>query len=186
MTAKRFRLDRFLSQRLQRSIKQVRLLLAAGEVSVDGVVINNPQHPINEFSTVICQGETLQARERQYIMLHKPKGVISATVDEQQQTVLDLIELPNKAELHIAGRLDKNSTGLLLLSNDGRWSKSLSDADLGCEKVYQVTLRDEITEECIKAFADGIYFEYENLTTAPAILIRLTPLRAEVRLTQGR
>jgi 16S rRNA pseudouridine516 synthase len=186
MKTKRFRLDRFLSQKLQRNNKEIRLLLAAGSVVVDGIITNDPQQPIDEFSHIVREGEVLQARDRQYIMLYKPKGIISATVDAHQQTVLDLISLPNKSELHIAGRLDKNSTGLLLLSNDGRWSKSLSDASVKCKKIYQVTVRDEITDACIDAFANGIYFDYENITTAPAVLQRLTPRTAQVQLTEGR
>jgi len=185
MKSKRFRLDRFLSQQLQRSKKQVQLLLASGAVTVDGLTINDPQYPIDEFSLVVCRGETIQSRQRRYIMMHKPMGVVSATIDEQK-TVLDLIDEPYKDELHIAGRLDKNSTGLLLLSNDGRWSQLLSDAAVGCEKTYQVTVRDAISDECVGAFEQGIYFEYEDLTTLPAKLKRTGPCRAEVTLCQGR
>jgi 16S rRNA pseudouridine516 synthase len=185
MKSKRFRLDRFLSQRLQQSKRQVQLLLASGAVTVDGAIINDPQHPIDQFSWVECHGKTIQKSDRHYVMLYKPAGVVSATVDEQT-TVLDLIEEPYKTELHIAGRLDKNSTGLLLLTNDGRWSQLLSDASAGFEKTYQVSVRDPITDECVQAFEQGIYFEYEDLTTTPAVLIRTAPCHAEVKLTQGR
>lgn len=185
MKSKRFRLDRFLGQRLQCSKKQAQVLLSARVVSVDGVITNDPQQPIDEFSKVECQGKTIQARDRHYVMLHKPAGVVSATVDEQA-TVLDLIDEPYKAELHIAGRLDKSSTGLLLLTNDGRWSKLLSDDAIGFEKTYQVTVRDPISDECVQAFEQGVYFEYENLTTMPAVLNRLEPCHAQVKLTQGR
>ncbi|MFQ3229244.1 pseudouridine synthase [Reinekea sp.] len=185
MNSKRFRLDRYLSQRLQRSKKQVQRLLAARVVLVDGTAINDPQHPIDEFSHIVCDGKILQQRQRRYVMLHKPAGVVSATVDEQA-TALDLIDKPYKAELHIAGRLDKNSTGLLLLTNDGRWSQLLSDAATGFEKAYQVTVRDPISDDCVQAFEQGIYFEYENLTTAPAELNRLSACHAQVKLTEGR
>ena len=119
-------------------------------------------------------------------MMNKPIGVVSATKDEQHKTVMDLIDNENAADLHIVGRLDLNSSGLLLLTNDGDWSRSLMSPENKVAKVYEVTLEHTITDECIQAFADGMYFSYEDITTKPAHLEILSEHVAKVTLEEGR
>src|SRR5690606_23746504 len=113
-------------------------------------------------------------------------GVVSATKDQQHTTVVDLLDVPNREQLHIVGRLDFNSTGLLLLTNDGRWSRRLMTPQYKVIKVYRVSLGEPITEECVMAFASGIHFPYENITTKPATLKILDRFTAEVHLMEGR
>ncbi|MFC3701811.1 16S rRNA pseudouridine(516) synthase [Reinekea marina] len=186
MKSKRFRLDRFLCHHFQMSKRQAQQLLAAQQVSVDGKVVNDPQQIVDQFSTVICAEQQKVGLERTYIMFNKPAGVLSATKDNNQTTVMDSIDPTNAQALHIAGRLDKNSTGLLILSNDARWSEQLSGAQYGCEKTYLVTVRDPISDECVDAFAQGLYFDYEGIVTRPAKLTRLALCQAQVKLTEGR
>ncbi|WP_314726074.1 pseudouridine synthase, partial [Streptococcus mitis] len=89
--------------------------------------VADPHHEVREFSRVECDGEILQVgKPASYFMLHKPPGCVSATVDPQHPTVLDLLDEPDKGDLHIAGRLDFNTTGLLLITNDGQWSRRLT------------------------------------------------------------
>ena len=118
-------------------------------------------------------------------MLHKPAGIVSATVDDKHTTVLDL--LPSKyCGLHIAGRLDLQSTGLLLLTNDGQWSRKITHPGTKLPKHYTVTLGNPITQEQVDGFAEGIYFAFEDLTTAPAQLSITAAKSAQVILNQGR
>ncbi len=180
------RLDRFISVQTGINRKHVRLMLAQGRVRVDGVQATDIQQPVGEFSQVLLDGKVLQANRARYVMLHKPVGVVSATVDTQHRTVIDLLNSPWAQELHIAGRLDLNSSGLLLLTNDGRWSRSLSSPDSGVSKKYRVTLANPIGEEYIAAFAGGMYFACEGITTRPAGLRILDERVAEVTLTEGR
>ena len=119
-------------------------------------------------------------------MLHKPKGVVSATKDDKHTTVIDLIQHERKHELHISGRLDFNSSGLLLLTNDGNWSRRLSAPKNQIHKCYHVQLDKKITPEYVKKFKEGIYFSYEKITTRPAHLTISSDFTAQVSLTEGR
>ena len=186
MQSKRSRLDRFLSSELKVPRKEIKLILAKGLVSIDGVVINDAQHLVEEFSQVSYNGQVLQSRIPHYLMLHKPTGVVSATKDELHATVIDLLDVPYKNELHIVGRLDFNSTGLLLLTNNGRWSRALMSPDKKVSKRYRVTLEKPVTQEMLKVFAEGIFFPYENITTKPAVLKVISERVAEVILREGR
>ncbi|MGL5018970.1 MAG: pseudouridine synthase, partial [Luteolibacter sp.] len=180
------RLDRFLTRRRTHPCKEIAWLLENGRVSVDGVVEPRGLRRISRFSRIELDGEVLQAQEAVYLMLHKPAGYLSATTDPLHPTVLDLIDHPLRDELHLAGRLDRASTGLLLLTNDGRWSKRVTEPQEEISKVYRVTTRDEISLETAAIFAVGIYFAYEDLTTRPAVLEILSGRDALLTIHEGR
>lgn len=186
MKSKQARLDRFLSSRLNISRRNLRPVLASGRVTVDDAIVTDPQKIINEFSYITFDGEVLQDKQPVYIMMYKPVGVVSATVDDEHQTVIDLLERPDTDDLHIVGRLDLNTSGLLLLTNDGRWSRRLTQPESKVSKQYRVTLAKPLTEEYIQAFAEGMYFGYEDITTRPAILKIISEHVAEVTLEEGR
>ncbi len=186
MTFQRTRLDRFVSEREGIHRKDVRLLLAQGRILIDGRPADSINQPVGRFTRITLDERVLQANKARYIMLHKVAGVVSATRDDQHKTVVDLISEPFKNELHIVGRLDYNSTGLILLTNDGRWSKSLSDPKNNIAKTYHVQLEKPLDANYVKAFADGMYFEFEGLTTRPVELRILSKYEAEVDLVEGR
>ncbi|MFT7266319.1 MAG: 16S rRNA pseudouridine516 synthase [Halioglobus sp.] len=180
------RLDRFISSTLKIPRKEVRLMLAQRRVQVDGITAADMSQVINAFSKVRVDGETIQDETPQYVMLNKPAGVVSATSDEKHTTALDLIEPPLRSQLHIVGRLDFNSTGLLLLTNDGVWSRQLSWPENKLVKRYRVTVQKPLTHEHVEAFERGIYFKFEGITTRPAQLEILSDFEAEVGLVEGR
>jgi len=180
------RLDRFLSKHSTHSNKTIRLKLATGAVELAGFPVADGAITVDEFSPVILDGQSLQQREPLYLMLHKPTGCVSATKDLQHRTVVDLLDHPRKSKLHIAGRLDFNTTGLLLLTNHGSWSKRLTLKHSGLAKVYRVTTEHPIPESAISRFADGFYFATENITTLPAKLEILTSHSARLTLVEGR
>lgn len=186
MESKRARLDRFISAKTGINKKHVRLLLAKGQVLVDGEVARDIDQIIDEFSHVCLDGKVLQVNAPSYVMLYKPVGVVSATVDDKHRTVIDLLERDDKHSLHIVGRLDLNTSGLLLLTNDGRWSKKLMSPDHKVGKVYRVTLKNPIDESYIAAFAGGMYFAFEDITTQPAKLEIVDEHTALVTLVEGR
>lgn len=186
MHSKRGRLDRFLMGRLQLPHKTVQRLLASGQVGVNGAVVRSGQRPVDEFDRIECQGQLLQQRQPLYLMLHKPVGLLSATFDPQHSTVLDLIDHPQRLELQLVGRLDLNSSGLLLLTNDGRWARQLMAPEAKVAKHYQVTLGQPLTQDYVQAFAQGFYFAYEDLTTAPVRLQITGDRSAELWLTEGK
>ncbi len=186
MTSRYHRLDRFLSARLQISRSNLRLLLAGGRVQVNGQVEGDRQRRIGPFDRVVCDGEILQANRPRYLMLNKPAGVVSATRDDHHPTVLDLLPEDQREGLHLAGRLDFNSTGLVLLTNDGDWSRQLSQPENQVRKHYRVTLEKPLTDDYVTAFAEGMWFEYEGITTRPAALKIRRPFEADVWLCEGR
>lgn len=181
------RLDRFLSNLPQLNRKQVRLLLVERRVRVDGVATGDPHHEVREFSQVTLDDQVLQAgRPARYFMLHKPMGCVSATVDPQHPTVLDLLHEPDKQDLHLAGRLDYNTSGLMLITNDGQWSRRLTQPQTKLGKVYYVETEQLIDAQYIETFARGIYFAFEDLTTQPAKLELLGPRSARLTIVEGR
>lgn len=181
------RLDRFLANLPCHSRQQARVLLAAGRVRVNGEAIHDGTCDVRIFDRVELDGETLQAgKPARFFMLHKPAGCVSATSDSQHPTVLDLLDEPDKAELHIAGRLDFNTTGLLVVTNDGLWSRRLTQPDSLQGKTYLVETEDPIDPICVERFAQGFYFRFENLTTRPAELELLGPRQARLTLHEGR
>ena len=136
------RLDRFLSNLPQINRQTARQLLASGRVRVDGAVVCDGLCEVSQFSRIEIDSELLQAgKAARYFMLHKPIGVVSATEHEQHRTVLDLLDEPDKADLHLAGRLDLNTSGLLLITNDGQWSRRLTEPRSRLGKVL-VAIRD--------------------------------------------
>ena len=181
------RLDRFLSNLSRFNRQDARQLISQGRIRLDGLECRDAQAEVREFSRVQLDDELLQAgKAARYFMLHKPVGVVSATCHPEHRTVLDLLDEPNKDDLHLAGRLDLNTSGLLLISNDGLWTRRLTLPGSKQPKVYRVQTEHPITDEYIEVFARGLYFAYEDLTTLPAELQILDCHSARLTLHEGR
>ncbi|EIK54060.1 pseudouridylate synthase [Stutzerimonas stutzeri TS44] len=181
------RLDRYLAGRAQLSRQDVRRLLIEGRARVNGEVARTLDREVRLFDRIELDDALLQpGKAARYLMLHKPTGCVSATCDPTHRTVLDLLDTADREDLHIAGRLDFNTTGLMLLTNDGQWSRRLTQPSSLQGKIYKVETEDEIDPGCIAAFAQGLYFRFENLTTLPAHLELLGPRHARLTLHEGR
>ncbi|MEN3942392.1 pseudouridine synthase [Prosthecobacter sp. SYSU 5D2] len=181
------KLDRFLAKQSSLGRSAAHRLIAARRVAVDGQVCTDNQQEVSRFHQITLDGTVLQRAQRAlYLMLHKPVGILSATSDPVHPTVMDLIDDPDKHTLHIAGRLDRSTSGLVLLTNDGRWSKRLTEPLERVPKVYLVDTAEDILPEAVAAFAAGFYFHTEDLTTLPAGLEILAPRQARVTLYEGR
>lgn len=181
------RIDRFLSNLPRFNRQQVRLLLVQRRIRIDGQPVSDPKAEVREFSRVELDEEVLQiGKPARYFMLHKPMGCVSATRDPEHRTVLELIHEPDPQDLHIAGRLDYNTTGLMLITNDGSWSRRLTQPQTKLPKLYYVETEQEIGPEYIETFARGLYFAFEDLTTLPAQLHILGPHSARLSIVEGR
>lgn len=181
------KLDRFVAKLASLGRAEARRLIATGQVRVNGAPCCNTHHEIDRFMRVELQDHLLQQPARGlYILLHKPAGWLSATQDHRHPTVLDLIDDPDRHTLHIAGRLDRATTGFLLLTNDGRWSKNLMSSANKVPKVYLVETAEPIAPASVKAFAKGFRFHPENIVTLPAGLEILASHQARVTLHEGR
>ncbi|MGC4016698.1 MAG: 16S rRNA pseudouridine(516) synthase [Luteolibacter sp.] len=181
------KLDRLLAKHETMGRNEARRRIISGRVRVDGEVTTSHDREIDRFTRIELDDTVIQQPERLLrILLHKPVGVVSATVDAEHTTVIDLIDDPDRHTLHIAGRLDRNTSGLVLLTNDGRWSKQLMNPAHKVDKVYLVTTRDPIPTDAVEAFARGFYFHTEDITTLPAELEILSERQARLTLHEGR
>ncbi|MEI7950416.1 MAG: 16S rRNA pseudouridine(516) synthase [Gammaproteobacteria bacterium] len=186
MSARRSRLDRLIAKQLGISRDAVPMLLARRRIKVDGNVVDARDLLVDGFSIITVDDQLIQAQAAVYLMLHKPCGVLSATKDSRHPVVTDLVDHAEVAGLHIAGRLDLHASGLLLLTNDGTWSRQLSDPVHGVSKLYEVNLKHPVSTDYVAAFAAGMYFSYENITTRPAQLEILGECTVRVTLQEGR
>jgi 16S rRNA pseudouridine516 synthase len=180
------RLDKYLSACGFGSRSEVKKLLRQGIVTVNGAPAGDPGlHVEPGVSRVECNGENAAYQEHVYVMLHKPAGVVSATADRWSDTALDLLEgaYPGR-KLFPAGRLDRDATGLLLITDDGPLAHELLSPKKHVEKVYEVLLDKPVEHADIEAFASGI--DLGDFTAKPAMLTALPGNRAGVALTEGK
>lgn len=181
----RMRLDKFLSaQGLSR--KQARAAIASGQVLVNGEVQGDPGFILDPISAqVLFQGRALGYRRHMHLMLHKPAGLLTATTDARQKTVMDLLpeELKRRA-LGPVGRLDKDVTGLLLLTDDGQLAHRLISPKWTVEKVYLARVEGALDTTDIQAFQAGIALS--DFTARPARLEILEPDLGRLTITEGK
>ena len=152
------RLDKLIADNGRASRREAKDLVKAGRVRVDNMIASSAEMKVDgDLSTVYIDGESLDYRKNRYIMMNKPNGVLSATEDSQQKTVIDLLpENLRKQELFPVGRLDKDTTGLLLLTNDGVFSHNIISPNHHIAKVYRAAVTGILDESDIAAFEKGI------------------------------
>lgn len=175
------RLDQFVSQALQVSRSEARKLIRASLISVNQQVVTKASTNIPIDASVVYADEPLSLPGLLYLMLHKPLGVISATEDPSQRTVLDLIQHPHVRLLHPVGRLDKDTTGLLLLTNDGQWSHRITAPRQHVPKTYLAQLAEPLTVLAAQQLLQGVLLQGETqvvtaskVETLPKQQLRLT------------
>ena len=154
----RNRLDKLLADSGRFTRSEARDAIRAGRVTVNGGVVRKPEEKFDSETAEICaDGEGLDCAAKRYLMLYKPAGVLSATDDPRQRTVLDLLPLPLRRQgLFPVGRLDKDTTGLLLLTNDGDFAHRVISPKKHVPKLYRAALDGPLTEEDVAAFANGL------------------------------
>ena len=164
------RLDKFLVACAFGSRTEVKSFLKAGRVTVNGKKEKSAKLQINEDTDEICfDGQKLEYEEFVYYMMNKPQGVISATEDPKHKTVLDLLDdLARSKEVFPVGRLDIDTHGLLLLTNDGKLAHALLSPKRHVDKTYLAQINGVMTDEDIETFAEGIPFK--DFTCQPAKL----------------
>lgn len=169
---KAIRLDKLLGNMGYGSRKELKGILRAGDVTVNGQVEKNPAAKIlPSQDQVRFLGEEVLYREFIYLMMNKPKGVISATEDDFHRTVIDLLEEEDRVFCpYPVGRLDIDTMGLLLITNDGELTHNLLSPKKGVPKTYYAEVTGELTEADVCEFEVGIYLEPEDYTTLPARL----------------
>ena len=178
------RLDGYVSSRANITRRDAKIAIKRGRVAVDGAVERSPERKI-DTETVSFDGRELPRSSFVYILMNKPAGVLSASEDKRQTTVLDLLpdELKRRG-LFPVGRLDKDTTGLLIITNDGAAAHRLLAPASHVDKTYEAELDGDPTEADAAAFAEGV--ELADFTALPAKLEPLGGCRARVTLREGK
>ena len=182
------RLDKYLSAATAHSRKDVRSLIKRKAISINGVIARTADMKINELADIVCiNGETVQYREFIYLMLNKPQGYLSATEDKRDPVVVDLVpdDLKHFAPFPV-GRLDKDTEGLLLLTNDGKFDHELMSPRKNLFKRYYAELDAPATLQDAEAFAAGMVFK--DFTAKPARLeiVPDDPRKVYVEIAEGK
>lgn len=167
------------------SRKEVKQLLKSGAVKVDDCIVKDPkQHVDTNKQTVTLNGEVIEYKEFIYLMMNKPQGVLSATEDSAQETVIDLLELEDQVyEPFPVGRLDKDTEGFLLITNDGQLAHRLLSPKKHVPKTYFAVIDREVTDEDIKAFAEGVTLDDGYETKPGELKILKSGIRSDIELT---
>ncbi len=179
------RLDRFLCEAGFGTRSQVKELVRKGQVTVNGLEAKNPEQKIEEGKdAVVCRGRAVEYKKFEYFMLHKPAGTVSATKDKRQKTVLDLFE--GEASLNglfPVGRLDKDTEGLLLLTNDGELAHGLLSPKRHVDKVYFARVEGTVGQVQVERFAQGVEIGEKRPTLPAKLEILESGEISEVRIT---
>lgn len=182
------RLDKFLASQGLGTRKEVGKRIRAGAVTVDGQPVRDPAAKVEpETQAVAVEGRPVGWQKHLYIMMNKPAGVLSATEDRRQKTVLDLLpaELRRRG-LFPAGRLDKDTTGLLLITDDGELAHKMLSPKKHVYKLYQARLDSPVAPEDVQAFEEGVSFGEENYAPARLWASQEDPALAFVAVREGR
>ena len=184
------RLDKYLCETGFGTRSQVKDLLKKGQVMVNGEVVKKPELKINETTDqILCQGKKASYQKNIYLMLHKPAGVVSATEDNREKTVLDLVRPEDRKNgLFPVGRLDKDTEGLLLLTDDGELAHRLLSPKKHVDKTYYAKIDGQVTEEHVKQFREGLDIGDEKKTLPAVLTILLSSPVSEIEVTihEGR
>ena len=181
------RLDKYLAETAQCTRSEAKTMLAKGRVQVNGAVCKKGDTQLKDTDTVTVDGAPLRYQKFVYLMLNKPEGVVSASTDKRDTTVVDLVgDAYPRRELFPAGRLDKTSTGFVLLTDDGALAHDILSPAHHVEKQYVVTLDTPLTDAMRRGFAAGVTLT-DGETMAPAGVEPLTDdgLTVQVTLRQG-
>lgn len=179
------RLDKYLCENGKGTRTEVKEIIKKKHISVNGNIITDAGYHVTESDIVCLDGEELMYEEFRYYMLNKPAGVISATEDDKDKTVLDLLAGENIRGLFPVGRLDKDTEGLLLITNDGDLSHRMLSPKKHVEKCYYVELAEKIDKESIACLVEGVDIDDDELTR-PAKVEAISPTSIYLTITEGR
>lgn len=181
------RLDKYLADMGCGTRQEVKKFIRSGQVSVDGIVVKKPETKVEQtVQEVFLNGEKVGYESFEYYMLNKPAGMISATEDQSCQTVVDLIKDKKRKDLFPVGRLDKDTEGLLLITNDGALAHRLLSPKKHVDKCYFARICGKVTEEDVRSFEKGVNIgsqEQPEITMPGKLEIITSDDISKIRLT---
>lgn len=181
------RLDKFIASQTALSRSEAHTAIRRGKITVNGIVVRSFDEKINTDSDSIeLFGKNVSYNKFLYIVMNKPKGVLSASRDSKQQTVLDILpESLHRRGLFTVGRLDKDTTGLLLITDDGDFSHRLMSPKKMVYKTYEAELDGDLTEDMVKKFADGIVL-IDGTKCLPAEIEKTGERLCKIKICEGK
>lgn len=179
-------LAQFIAKRTGLGKRHAKQLLENRQVLLNHTVTTHGKIELGKFDHLSAAGEILQDFMPRYILLHKPAGILSATSDPAHKTVIDLIDEPWSSDLHLAGRLDRATTGLIILTNDSRFSETLTLPESKIPKTYVVSTDLPIPEHVLLSFRQGMSFKKENIRTHPAEVFLIAENQCRLTIYEGK
>lgn len=180
------RLDKFLCKSTELTRSEAHLLLKQGVVRVNDKIVENEAMQVHENNLITLNGKVLTARASRYIMIHKPLNTVCSNIDEVYPSLFNYIDIDRARDLHIVGRLDADTTGLVLVTDDGRWSYHIITPSKQCSKVYRVRLRDVVKPNVVAEFKYGLQLQGETSLTLPAQLEIISPKEVLLTIMEGK
>ena len=180
------RLDKLISRSTAFTRSQAKVVIKKGKVKVDGEVVKKAAQHIDDDAVVEYMNVPIKKPQPQYVMFNKPTGVVCANKDREHPTVFDSLFLPRMETLHIAGRLDIDTTGLVLITDDGQWSHQITSPKHQHDKTYLIDLDRPIDEKQIRILSEGVQLKDEKKRTLPAKVERLSDMSIRMTITEGK
>ncbi len=184
------RLDKYICKSTKLSRAQAVECIRDGHVIVNDKAVLIESVQVHENNTITLNGKRLSLRAHRYLMIHKPANTICSNVDEAYPSLFSGLNLDHTQELHVAGRLDADTTGLVLVTDDGRWSFDIIRPQKHCKKVYRVGLSRAIEPGQAallpEQFAHGLQLQGETELTRPAVLQIINPQEVLLTITEGK
>jgi len=180
------RLDKFLCDALGVTRKEATKIIRNGDVTVNHALIKSGAHKLKDSCVVEWQNRELTLQGPRFIMLFKPEGYVCSHEDGFNPTAFILLDEVKMEALHFAGRLDVDTTGLVLITDDGKWSHKITSPKHKCEKTYRVWLADPILDDYAAKFSDGIELRNEREPTRPAKLEIIDTHEVLLTIAEGK
>jgi len=180
------RLDKFISHLAQIPRSKAKAQIKQKNVMINDLIVTAFDHPVAQADQVMLNGEPLTYLGKRYFMLNKPVGYVCANVDELHPTVFDLLDEPNMNDFHVAGRLDIDTTGLVLITNDGDWSHKITSPKHNKFKTYLVETQEPLSEEALEQLRHGVQLHNEKDLTRPAIAELIVSYSLRLSISEGK
>lgn len=180
------RLDKYICTSTELTRTEAKHKIKRAAVTVNDIVIKNAAFKVGEDCRVVMNDKLLTIRSTRYIMMHKPLDTICSNVDEMHPSLLHLIDVDKAFDLHIAGRLDVDTTGLVLITDDGQWSHQITAPRKSCSKKYRVWLSEPIEPALIEQFSQGVQLSGEPDLTKPATLEIINEQEVLLSIVEGK
>ncbi len=180
------RLDKYICKSTELTKAQTSEALFNKRVKVDRNVFTNGAVQVHDHHIVTLDGVELKRRPFRYLLMHKPVHTLCSNIDEHYPSIFNYIDIAYKTDLHIVGRLDADTTGLVLITDDGNWTYKIIKPEAQCEKVYRIKLRDPLSKEAVSKLEQGLFLPGLEKITLPAKVEFIESKEILLTITEGR